>query len=88
MAQLGTITIQAPTEPFLSSAEVGRVFSVSGKTIERWAETGTFPPPIVQGRTKVWSNLAVAAYILWCQVGPQQQQKATDKAAESPEGDE
>jgi predicted DNA-binding transcriptional regulator AlpA len=67
--QLGTITIQAPTEPFLTASEVGRVFSVSGKTIERWAETGLFPPPVMRGRQKEWSNEAVGIYIIARKLG-------------------
>ena len=82
MAQLGTITIQAPVEPFLTSSEVGKVFGVSGKTIERWAEEGTFPPAKTQGRNRVWSNLAVAAYMLWMQVGPEQKESKAGPESE------
>ncbi len=81
MTQLGTITIQAPVEPFLTAAEVGKLFGVSARTIERWAEEGTFPPAKTQGRNRVWSNLAVAAYMLWKQVGPEDR-------SEPPTGDE
>ena len=82
MAQLGSITIQAPLEPFLNSAEVGKIFGVSARTIERWAEEGTFPPAKTQGRNRVWSNLAVAAYMLWMQVGPEQKESKAGPESE------
>ena len=69
MIQLGTIAIQAPTELFLTASEVGRYFAVSGKTIERWAESGVFPPPTMRGRQKEWSNEAVGAYIIARKLG-------------------
>lgn len=68
--QLGTITIQAPTQPFLLLGEVAKLVGVSEKTIGRWVAAGTFPPPVKVGGRDQWTNLAVGVWMAWQQVCP------------------
>lgn len=65
------IRIQTPRKKLLTAREVAECVGVdSYKTIERWSADGIFPPSTTRGREKVWSNLAVTAWLLWKTVCP------------------
>ena len=78
MAQLGTITIQAPTDAFLTLAEVCRVIDRTDKVVKAWVKAGYFPPSIPLGGKEVWTNLAVGVWMAWVQVCPQKPPEAPD----------
>lgn len=86
MAQLGTITIQAPVDPFLTVAEVSKIIGFSDKVIKKWAESGTFPPSVRIGEREYWTNTAIGVWIAWVQLCPQAAKlPETGKKADSEE---
>lgn len=80
MAQLGTITIQAPLEPLLNLADVCRVIDKSEKTVKGWVKSGYFPPPIRVGGGDSWTNYSVGVWLAWIQVCPQKEPESVDSA--------
>lgn len=67
----GTATIRVPDKPLLSLDEVKVCVGYSVRTIRRWVAEGKFPrPKKIAGGGRKWSNMAVAAWLLWQEYAP------------------
>lgn len=74
------VTVRIPATPYLTAAEVCKLFRVEDRTLRRWVAAGQFPRP---GPGRVWSNWAVFAAMLWRECGPPLEAPATAQPAEA-----
>lgn len=62
----GTAPIRVPDKSLLSIGEVADALGYSDKTVRAFIKDGIFPPgKAIAGGEQRWSNMTVAAWLLW-----------------------
>lgn len=75
------VTVRAPDAPFLDWEDVKEITGFAETTIRRMIRDGQFPPQLRGGG---WSDMQIAAWMLWRTHGPRPQDEAGEDEAEEP----